>query len=446
MNRLPALCCALLFLLFAATGRAQDPPAAEDFVEEQLEADKPTAQEERLFTQMLRGSYPSDNPSSEALSAPAARKIMGNVLRWYLFRLTQERVQAAREGSVSAIMEEVLGGPGNSPTSKVFPPIRARQRGADADQEAQYRRQRDFVNILTAEAVPDIKKLLRNKSPMVRINAARVLERLAEWGRPEAADLLLLILENPKEHDAVRVWAIKGLGELLKEYVETGAFTERDSNGGKYRRAALAIYAWLAKNSSLAAEKVSTLTPEEQRAISFIRRQAMIALGNVQRPRLIDAPPGGGAPEGPVAELLVKIMDNNGVQPPADWAERIDAAIQLSRLKPALSPAYQPDFVLQRFASFISALGSEAASDGSRTKQRWKYTAVALKNAIDAMAAQLPSGSPGQKYLEKVQPRLIAVLEYLDDPGRNPQAARDLFIWLESNAAPNQGVFKPAPQ
>lgn len=428
---------AFLFVSLAlagAQGDAAKPPAAgADFVDEKLDADEPDRKDVAQFNYLVLG-----RDSAPPLDSDQAKKVIDANLKWYLNRLTWESVQAAREGSISAIMEEILGGANNLPPSRVFPSLLAKKPGEDPDLEAARKRQRGYVVLLCKDALPKLQQLLRNKQLIVRVNAVRVLERFAEWGRDEVAETLVGILQNPKEHDAVRFWAIESLGHLLKDSAAAGNFGERDQNGARYRAAGMAIYSWLDAASSLPDDKVSQLTQEEQDAISYVRRHAAAALGGTLRPRLVDAPPGGGPPQGPVAELLVKIMDNN-VSPPARLNERVEAARQLCRLQPRYSPAYQPDFVVQRLGAFYAALGAEAASNRN---QRWRWYASQLKQGLDELEGLLAAGTPGQVYLGKAKGRMGSVLEFLDDAGKNPQAPQDLFNWLNQNPAPSKAAFR----
>jgi HEAT repeat protein len=424
------------------------PATGSDFVEEQLEAVEPTRAEQTALGYMLAGRYPADNPSAAALAQPQASAVMQAMLKWYLHRLTLPRVQEARESSVSAIMEDVLGGPTSS--GRLFPPATARLPSDDPDQMATRRLQKEYVRVLCNQALPILKQLLRNQAPIVRVNAARVLDRFAFWGRPEILDTLLEIMNHPKESDAVRYWAIEALGKLLgtADYASAGNFGEKDSGGAEYRKAAMAVYRWLDANVNVPAERVAQLQPDEKDAISLIRRHALAALGNTGRPRIVEAAAGGAAPEGAIAEVMVRIMDNSNVSPPASWAERVEAAYQLSRLQASRSSAYQPDFVIQRLATFVANLGGEAAGDSARNRQRWRYFAVHLNDALDGFydpktsRGSLVQGSPGQIYLDRVRQRIINVLEYLDDPARNPSAPQELINWVGQNPAASKSVFR----
>lgn len=427
----------LIGLLPVALAQQPNPPAGgDDFVQEELPATEPNAVSKRQLYQMVLGNEEAPDPSADA-----SKKIIAENLKWYFNRLTWEKVQVARDSSVGAIMEDILGQGSTTSPTKVFPPLIGRQQGNDPDQVKKYQRQREYVKAMVVEALPQLRLLLKNKQLIVRVNAARILERFAEWGQVSVVDTLVGIINNPKEHDAVRFWAIDALGHLLKEFAADGKFGEKDPNGAKYQQAALAVYNWLAAHAAMPVEKVSQMTPEEKDAISYIRRHAMTALGNTHRPRIVD-PSTGGSAQGPTAELLVKILDNKEIAPPARLNERVEAAVQLTRLSPKYSPAYQPDFVVYRLASFVSTLGSEAAADTSRNKERWKYFAVALSDAAAEMEKQAPANSPAGQYIAKLKSRNFGVLEFLYDASKSSQAPTDLFNWLGANPPASKSVFK----
>ena len=447
MKRIGMVGLAILVLLAWQThlGWAQGPgakPPTEGFIEEQLSADEPQRADRSAVDAMIGGRYPnSEKPNAAALSEEPAKKAMTAVLKWYLHRLTQDRVQAQREGSVGVLMDELLGTP--TMASRVFPPLPPRRLAPDAEEETKVRlaMQRDYVAVLTGQALPILKQLLRNKELIVRVNAARILDRFAAWGREGIAETLIGIIDNPKEHNAVRYYAIEALGRLLLEYAPNGTFGPSDAGGARYRQAALSIYRWLDAYTNLPKEKDAELTSEERDGISMVRRHAMTALGNTGKPRLVEAA-GSGAPQGPIATLFLKIMDNDAVSPAASWPERVDAAFQLSRLQPKLSPSYQPDYVIGQLAGFIAKLGSEGASDTARKRLRWRYTAVHLNDGLENFKAQLIQGSQGQVYFDKVHRRMVSVLEYLDDSTRSTGAVQDLVTWLAANPPASKSAFK----
>src|SRR5262245_40564241 len=54
-----------------------------------------------------------------------------------------------------------------------------------------------------------------NSKPIVRVNAARMLANLAKSGFEPAADTAVEVIANPKEMDAVRVYALEALQNLF---------------------------------------------------------------------------------------------------------------------------------------------------------------------------------------------------------------------------------------
>ncbi len=431
----------------AAYAPAAQPPAAggEEFKDERLEAEKPSDRDLREFDRMLKGTYPFDNPSEAALRDPAAQAIMASSIKYYIYRLTWSDVQEARVSSMSDVMEEILGGANNNPASKIFPPILIRRKSDDPEMNQRRERQMAYLRLAVPHVIKASQDVLRNKVLAARLNAARILERVADWGFDSAAEPLLNIMNHPQEHDAVRMWAMQGLGYLLREYSERGQLGAADDKGLRYQQCSRAIYQWLDKHASMSAEELEQWTTPEKDAIVYIRKRAIRALGMTRRAMIID---GGrtGEREGPVAELLAKIMLNpqGVVLPEASWSERVEAAYALSQMNPRLSPSLNMDVVAFQIGQFMASLGAYANGDPGRTLQRWKYIALQLKEGLDAIEKESSGSEPGQEFTRRLLPQMMRVVENLDDQSKHQQAAQDLFNYLSGNAPPGKTLFKPA--
>src|SRR5947208_9433609 len=71
----------------------------------------------------------------------------------------------------------------------------------------------------------DLERLLQNPQqyPIVRVNAARILARLAQFsGAEETADLLVKALTDTQQIDGVRYFACQGLKELMRRAPRPG--------------------------------------------------------------------------------------------------------------------------------------------------------------------------------------------------------------------------------
>lgn len=437
----------LLTVFFLQPSAAQEPGGGGGFRNEELRADTPSAAELRQFELMRTGNYPDPATAEEMktdeylkrLETPEAKNVMTKVINWMIYRLTWINVLEQRESSSSEIMEDLLGPAravgvritfGGSGGSKLFPP---KDKPNDPQALTRYERQMVFVQVTTPIIVNAAREVLQHQLPICRINGARILVRLADFGRGEVVEPLLEIITRRDEHDAVRQWAVQGLGEMFAQYAAQGAFPN-DKGGERFRKALQVVLDWT--ESLMNIER--PLDQGEQRAISFIRRHAIRALGNSQRPVIAEAQ---GNRQGPIASTLLLIVDGaSRVQPQPIWSERVEAAVALCHLNPKLSPSYQPDYAAYRVANLIAELGNDALNDPRRERERWRWFAAYLKGAIDQLVANT-EGMPSAAYVREVATRVQPVLEMLDS-GKGPESARQLRTWLDGRAPTATAIFK----
>jgi len=194
--------------------------------------------------------------------------------------------------------------------------------------------------------------VLQNKQPIARINAARVLAKLAEWGQEPVVDELINIIKHPGEIDAVRLWAFKGLEEIFglagtNDPRAKGLF-QGEKGAARYKAALFAIYDWLNDRTKLPESRLKNMQPAEVNGLRYVRRAAEMALGASRRPLIIDER-SAGKQAGPIAELLSRIVTADaGIVPAPSLRERLDASIALGQLRNDLSPSYQPDYAAEK--------------------------------------------------------------------------------------------------
>jgi hypothetical protein len=249
-------------------------------------------------------------------------------------------------------------------------------------------------------------------------------------------------IENPHEHDAVRLWAFHGLQAL---FTVQNAGTERVAvkNPKRMERAALAICKWLDARCRMDAGVVSQMSPEEKEGINYVRRAAIRALGATRRPLVRDDKDGR---EGPIAELLVRIIsidESNQPSPAANWSESVEAAAALMQLQAKSSPSYQPDFTAYQLARFVATLGAQANQDPTRQNEPWRELGYQLRVGLDAWKDEAPAERGGD-YVKRAAPQIEKVIENLFDNTKNTQAAQELFNWTGSNLPKAKAVYGPA--
>jgi hypothetical protein len=199
-----------------------------------------------------------------------------------------------------------------------------------------------------------IKDILAEGNLQGRINAALMMERLAQTGRQELIDDLTAILENPKHHEAVKLYAIKGLAELFARQPPP---PQGDPMALKAFEARLArSYKALVKYLYPKPAFTANTSPKEKEGAyavaRFFRREALRALGQMRRPALaIDKQ---GKVAGPIAHDLLRILADKTLMPTSSLSERLEAAVGLCQLRADPNSTYTQDVALYLVGRFIA--------------------------------------------------------------------------------------------
>jgi hypothetical protein len=400
-----------------------------------LEAPVPSDKDQRDFMRMVRGQ-------EDAPTDPKRRKeLFEQVLRYLIYRLTWENIHEGREAVTTRdIMEGSPGGMADG-IFKAFPPPGFQRPAEDPEEAAKRERQRKYLAEMRSYATHYLREVLQNRLLIARLNAAIVLHRLAQYGQEDVLDELLMILEHPEEHLAVKHWAIKGIGELLSQ-----ASAKPPKDPKRMERAALAVFRWLDDATRMPVSLVEEMSEAERDGIRFIRREAIRALAAYRRPAISEDAKTGRR-EGPVAALLVRIMANeeNNVVPSASLVERKEAAEALCQLQAKHTPSYQHDYAAFQVARLIAVLGAEADRDAARSTQRWKAFAAQLKNAFDTLAEDARN-TPHAGYVNRLSARVLPVLEYLFDESKSAGSVSELNEYLAGNPPKSAEVYGPPPK
>lgn len=146
--------------------------------------------------------------------------------------------------------------------------------------------QLQLVNAFGKEMADHLGKVIGTKEKpsgadlMVKINAARMMSFLAKSGYEDMADVLIEMLNNDTLHDAVKVYALQGMGNLFatpnSERPGDSVFTKVDREA----KAMSAVIAFLTRKPT-----IDDKSPKEEvDGFRYVRREAIKALGQVRRP------------------------------------------------------------------------------------------------------------------------------------------------------------------
>jgi hypothetical protein len=325
-----------------------------------------------------------------AFSADAAenRRVLELAAQWYVNRLTWGQF---RDGT-----------PENGNTSKMSELVREAIR-----QVPEYRSKRElepnqqmFVDEFSKQLVTQIKAVLKSKWPISQINAAMILAHLGRVGFEEAADTMVEIVNDPKQIDAVKLYALRGLKELFALQRQERPFQFKDRE--REVRSIQALLKFLDRTATPAEFSLGDAEAfrREVEAFRWVRREALMALGETRFPALLDKNKRELA-DGLTAWQLLRTCCKDGFQPDASKegfkpepsiAERVEAAISACRLDPKLTPGLQVDYLAHGLGFVVRDFVVRYNEDYKETKGKsfvWRYDALRLAAALQALRTSL---------------------------------------------------------
>jgi hypothetical protein len=303
------------------------------------------------------------------------------------------------------------------------------------------------IAIYVPKATEHALEVLKTQRLIARLNAARVLAKLAELGQPEMADALVPVLEDPNQSDAVKFYIARGL-KMLAEQQPPVLTAERE------KKAAEALAAFIDRKMIIA----DTTHREEVEGFRYIRREGIRALAQFRNP--------GAAANGQGAMALLRVVAKDGLAPPPRTDERVEAAVGIARLKPSLESAYNPDYAIAQIGLFLEEFNREVTAAreqflDNKTPQRfaWKVMASQMYEAIDQMRAECSDNpyvvtvaNACLKLLDKIEKGIPAdPEEILQIIATTPPPSKRLFKNVEDsvvrapNRRDNQDAALPAP-
>jgi hypothetical protein len=278
------------------------------------------------------------------------------------------------------------------------------------------------IQVYSGKVIEHAGEVLQTPKLIAKVNAARVLAKLAELGPPELADPLVAVLES-QESDAVKYWALRGLRVLAAQQPPV-LNPERD------KKAAEALAAFIERRMTI----TDTTKPEEVEGFRVVRREAIRALAQIRNP----AAAAGG--RGPMA--LLRVVAKDGLVPPPRMDERVAAAIGIARLKPALDKEYNQDYALAQVGLFLDDYTQAVTRDrneivDSKAPQLypWKGFALEMYEAVEQLRAEAT-----EPYVTRLADECLALLDRIEK-GNPADPERILRIVL--NDPPKSGrLFK----
>jgi hypothetical protein len=318
-----------------------------------------------------------------------------------------------------------------------------------------------FMRMFNQQMINYFKTLLAGNFgtySVAQINAGVMFPSLARYGDEEFGKYLIELAKDSKLHDAVKLYAIKGLREFFKAKPPQPASDEQKVGAEDAARLE-AVLGFLMR------EAPKSQSPEEVEAFRFVRREAVKALAQAAVPA---ASITKDDVKVPVALALLQVLapEKNGINPPTSMSEKAEAAIGLctmravERSKVVRFESYQPEAAIYLVGKFLTEFGELYQTDepnlakGSTipTLLPWKNYADKLISALQEMQERTPAGAAYSANLDKLVEsgkRLlgdIRIHRRIDEPLANLKSTVKQ-MWPQAPAlSPYAGLTQPQLQ
>lgn len=283
--------------------------------------------------------------------------------------------------------------------------------------------QPEYLAAYSKEMIKCLREVFsKNGEPIVRVNAARILAGIAEAGQDDAADTLVTLVENPRELDAVKLYALRGIKDLLALGTPEKSIFKSEAVEARCIEAA----------QKFLVRQVDVPTdPGEREALNYVRREAVRALA---QSRYATVPKSKGD-TGRTAWWLLKVARRDGLTPDPSVSEQLEAAIGVCQLQPGkeLNVDYAAHHVAGAVVDFLIEYANQRGSGGGAGLP-WKLYSTRMSIALDDLQAHGKS-----KYVEEVVRRCKEALKPVDaGKDANPATLDD---WLKATPPPGKSVY-----
>lgn len=341
--------------------------------------------------------------SGQASPGAGDKKGIDIAARWYVQRLTWSGIRES-PGQLAKVQDEF-----ERIITTATNPNAIKVNRAFAEQ---------FGPALVAAIRPVLEQdLLAGDNRVVLVNAATMLPLMAKLKEDAVGDYLAELLRDPKKHDAIRLYAAKGLREYFpvqvfeEKYRDVKKFEERKKHDLSRVEALIGFIdgSWQPDGKAM-----------DPDVVRYLRREALEALSQAKVPAVSAIKPLNKV-EGPIAPTLLKVLGGKNLGTEPKLAEKIEAAIGLASMKLAGIPEYKPDLAIYHVSLFLDEFarsyngdwvnlggGAAKAKDRKLPAMAWRVQAKRLELAMKEMAdnakyirADAPEASNRVVLLEK---------------------------------------------
>jgi hypothetical protein len=356
-----------------------------------------------------------------------AGEVLDHAAQWYAYRLTHTEYQEPKPSSpgmrilVQQAVDQIID-------------LREPRKPAT-------RAQQEYMKEFGKRFAARLHEVVKNPKIIARVNAAILLARLAKAGQEDVVDILAEVIQDPKEGDAVKLYALRG----LKDFFALGRGDSAFSNKEREARTIAALQDYVLHRPPL-----KEALPEELAAVSYVRVEAIEALGQSLYPAGTKILAKTTQLERPTALVLLRVLRKNGIQPEPSLREQVAAAAALCQLHSKEVDQYNPDYVAYHLGRFLVEFVSQYNGRGEQEKKEpWKIYAHHLSNGLEVMNGDLatPPASPQSGYFAELTKRASRLLDPIQKGNKdNTPSPNDLSTWLDQNPPKSQSVYKGMPE
>lgn len=223
---------------------------------------------------------------------------------------------------------------------------------------------KEMVNLtgkLLAKRFGDVLDLDFLENRQACVLAAAMLPLAAKLKQDDFGEYLVKLIQDPKRHDAIKLYALRGLREFFPIQLTTDEDDPKDQRIQQRKSRDIQRVQVVLDFLDRKWPANASASKEETEAVRYLRKEALATLAFAQWPVVyIDRK--GTRVEGPAVYGLVKPLVKDRLQPPPSVAEKCEAALGLCGLKtaPALND-YQADAGV-----YLVGKGLLALADGYR--------------------------------------------------------------------------------
>jgi hypothetical protein len=251
----------------------------------------------------------------------------------------------------------------------------------------------DLKNALCKEVAArfdEVFELPLEKNRLAHVNAAMLLADFGKTKNLEARDYLVGLVKNPKSHNLIKLFAVKGLAEYFpaREFLPLLEKNKKPLADQFIRDVEqIDLLVKFIEQDWKLPEKAN---PGELEGIRYVRREAIKSLALAEVPAAEVSKE--AAPSGIAVVTLMRVCTDE-LTPPPSLTEKLEAALGLCKVKKSPTSTYNPDIGVYLVAKVLHEFVSAYQKDWNEfrtSKERqpattWRLHAKRIDASLDTL-------------------------------------------------------------